>query len=62
MSMSLQEARELQIKALRGTIHKTEIERIGLELVSALEQNYLLKMQVENQQDMLGCPTCGGYH
>lgn len=62
MSMSLQEARELQMKALRGTIHKNEIERIGLELVSALERNFLLSRQVEHQEDMLGCPTCGGYH
>lgn len=62
MPMSLQEARELQMKALRGTIHPNEVKKIGLELVSALEQNYLLRRQVETHQDMLGCPTCGGYH
>lgn len=62
MLMSLQEARELQMKALRGTIHPTEVERVALQLVTALEQNFLLSHKVEHQRDMLGCPTCGGYH
>lgn len=59
---SLQEARELQVKVLRGEATSDEMKAIAVEWVSALEENFLLSHKIGRQQDMLGCPVCGGFH
>ena len=62
MLMSLQEARELQIKALKDEISPEEVKKIAVQFVCALEQNFHLQLKAEVFEDLRGCPTCGGYH